>query len=106
MIRLRAFMNPASGFTWQFYFYDSEKHAAVEDIVFKPAPPGTIIRPAFELDKGQCQELMDSLWNNGIRPSDGVASTGQIGAMQNQIESIQYHLEDMRRLVFHGKENL
>jgi len=81
------------GFSYQFFFYDQDKHQAVEEIVFKPHSPATLIKPAFELERQSCQELMDSLWQAGIRPSEGVASTGQL-------EALKGHLEDMRKLSF------
>jgi len=43
-------------------------------------------------DKKALGELMDKLWNIGIRPS-----TQQD---DNAISCVKYHLEDMRRLVF------
>lgn len=39
------------------------------------------------------QTLMDDLWNCGIRPSEGTGSAGSLKATQ-------YHLEDMRKLIF------
>jgi len=38
------------------------------------------------------QELMDSLWQCGIRPSEGSGSAGSLAATQG-------HLLDMRKLV-------
>jgi len=51
------------------------------------------ISPMCTLDNSQAQQLMDSLWTCGIRPVAGAGSVGQLGA-------VQYHLEDMRKLVF------
>jgi hypothetical protein len=93
MLRIRAFQNPVSGFDYQLYIWDSEVRSAVVEVVFKECSPGARMDPAFSLDKTSIQELMDSLWQTGIRPSEGVASTGQIEAVQN-------HLKDMQRLVF------
>lgn len=39
------------------------------------------------------QELMDSLWQCGLRPSEGAGSAGALAATQR-------HLDDMRALVF------
>ncbi len=49
--------------------------------------------PTFTLDEHAAQELIDSLWTAGIRPTEGRGSAGQLGATER-------HLEDMRRLVF------
>ena len=45
--------------------------------------------PLLTFGEGSARMLMDSLWNSGIRPSDDVASTGQIGAMEGHIESLR-----------------
>lgn len=42
-------------------------------------------------------QLMDELWEMGIRPSNGECSVGEIGALK-------YHLEDMRKLIFKEKK--
>ena len=41
------------------------------------------------------QKLIDSLWNCGLRPTEGTGSAGAMAAVQK-------HLEDMRSLVFKG----
>jgi hypothetical protein len=53
--------------------------------------------PTTSITKAEAQELMDNLWQVGIRPSEGTGSAGQLAATQR-------HLEDMRRLVFKDKE--
>jgi hypothetical protein len=49
--------------------------------------------PTFAMSIQAAQMLMNDLWTCGIRPSNGQGSTGQLDAVQS-------HLEDMRRLVF------
>lgn len=44
------------------------------------------------------QQLMNDLWRCGMRPTEGKGSAGQLTA-------VQYHLEDMRRLVFESPED-
>jgi hypothetical protein len=61
-----------------------EKTAAQEG----EAPPIT-----FALRTEKCQELMDRLWQLGLRPSEGTGSAGALAATQK-------HLDDMRKLVF------
>ncbi len=45
------------------------------------------------IDQVEAQQLMDDLWQCGIRPTEG---SGSAGAMAAQTR----HLEDMRKLVF------
>ena len=53
--------------------------------------------PAFlEVENDEAQQLMDTLWECGLRPTEGSGSAGSLAATQR-------HLEDMRTLVF--KEN-
>jgi hypothetical protein len=47
----------------------------------------------IEIEDSTAQCLMDDLWMNGFRPSEGSGSAGSLKATQN-------HLEDMRTLVF------
>lgn len=51
------------------------------------------LEPTFSLDYEQAQELIDSLWSAGLRPSEGSGSAGSLAATQR-------HLEDLRKLVF------
>ncbi len=51
--------------------------------------PGEAINLPYEV----AQQLIDSLWDCGLRPSEGTGSAGAMAATQK-------HLEDMRRLVF------
>ena len=54
--------------------------------------------PALTFDSSHAQQLMDELWRIGFRPSEGTGSAGALAA-------VQYHLEDMRKLVFDGKRD-
>lgn len=49
--------------------------------------------PAFDLSPEAAQELMNSLWDCGIRPVQGKGSAGQLDATLR-------HLEDMRQIAF------
>lgn len=49
--------------------------------------------PTIELPPSAAQQLMDELWNTGLRPTEGYGSVGQLGAVQK-------HLEDMRVIAF------
>ncbi len=49
--------------------------------------------PFLKLSPTSAQELMDGLWDCGIRPSEGSGSAGALLATQK-------HLKDMQTLVF------
>ncbi len=54
--------------------------------------PKMYVNPTCILGREEAQELMDSLWECGVRPIAGKGSAGQLKATE-------YHLEDMRKLV-------
>lgn len=54
----------------------------------------TPLEPFLEIEMHEAQELMDSLWDCGLRPSEG---SGSAGAMKKTEE----HLDDMRTITFH-----
>lgn len=49
--------------------------------------------PFTSMHISTAQELMDSLWECGLRPSEGAGSAGALAATER-------HLKDMQRLVF------
>ena len=51
-----------------------------------------VMRPFLEINMGEAQELMNDLWDCGLRPSEGSGSAGAFKAVQD-------HLEDMRKIV-------
>ena len=68
-----------------------------QPIVFAPFDDHLIAEPMIKLQIEQAQQLMDELWQCGIRPSEGAGSAGAMAATQK-------HLEDMRKLVFKEKK--
>jgi len=60
----------------------------VEDHIVPPV--------AFTMTQAQGQDLMDRLWQAGLRPTEGKGSAGALAATER-------HLEDMRKLVFDSK---
>jgi len=48
--------------------------------------------PLLRMTRDMAQELMDDLWQCGIRPTEGAGSAGSLAA-------VQAHLMDMRALV-------
>ncbi len=63
----------------------------------KEMPEGMLFPEAAELHDDEAQSLLDALWTAGYRPNSGQSSLAHIEAMRD-------HLNDMRRLVFKGKE--
>ena len=47
----------------------------------------------MRLTRNEAQELMDALWDAGLRPTEGSGSAGALAATQA-------HLKDMQRIVF------
>ena len=60
---------------------------------FVEIPEGSPVNPTFSLEYQEAQELMDALWNVGLRPTHGKSSTGQL-------EAVERHLTDMRPIAF------
>lgn len=54
---------------------------------------GTLTEPFLTIDNGEAQQLMNDLWDCGLRPSEGSGSAGSLKATQE-------HLADMRKIVF------
>ena len=76
---------------------DRSRKRQVGEIKFVDAPDCkfAVISPALTIPLETAQQLMDEIWNCGIRPTNH----GSPGEM----DAISYHLEDMRKLVFKGK---
>jgi hypothetical protein len=68
------------------------------NVTMEPHNPGQFSPPLFNISENAAQELMDQLWSCGLRPSQGSGSAGSLSATQ-------YHLEDMRKLVFKDQKN-
>ena len=65
-----------------------------EPLVFKEvleADMGMPVSPTLRMGRDQAQQLMDALWQCGLRPSEGTGSAGALAATQK-------HLEDMRTI--------
>lgn len=66
---------------------------AAQPMVFVEHELGASIAPAITMHLDSAQQLMDELWQCGLRPSEGSGSAGALAATQR-------HLDDMRALVF------
>ena len=65
-------------------------------ITWNKSDMGEHCYPAMTMEDSMGQDIMDQLWQCGIRPSEGTGSAGSLKATQ-------MHLADMQKLVFKGK---
>ena len=72
---------------------DIETGSIASPIIFTKVEQGNYAPPMCTLSTKEAQSLIDSLWDCGLRPSEGSGSAGALAATQK-------HLEDMRTLVF------
>lgn len=70
-----------------------EARRIVTGLTVSDVAPSHIVEPTLRIENTMAQQLMDNLWQCGLRPSEGSGSAGSLAATQK-------HLEDMRRLVF------
>jgi hypothetical protein len=63
-------------------------------MIFKESEPGMRSEPLFSINVTKAQALMDSLWECGLRPTQGKGSAGAMAATQK-------HLGDMRKIAFY-----
>lgn len=62
-------------------------------VVFASLPAGASAPPSLSLSREAAQDLMNRMWQLGIRPLDGEGTLAHVGAMQE-------HIEDLRRVAF------
>lgn len=74
------------------YSQKSGKLYVAEPVVMMERDDGLSIQPTLQLEPAQAQQLMDDLWECGVRPTEG---TGSAGAMS----AVQAHLKDLRKLL-------
>lgn len=73
---------------------DQRRYVAIADpVTLREHTVGELVEPTFRLSKEYAQALMDDLWHNGLRPSEGTGSAGSLKATQD-------HLGDMRKIAF------
>lgn len=66
--------------------------AIMQPVAVAPRREDAFIEPFLRLQDDEAQQLMDALWDAGLRPAGAKGSAGQLDAVQR-------HLEDMRTLV-------
>lgn len=75
------------------YGYDEIGKGVIQRVTLKKEKERfTAIDPFMQLGEEQAQQLMDSLWECGLRPTEGHGSAGAFGA-------VKAHLSDMRKIV-------
>ena len=67
------------------------KMYVMDNVSFVEAADGVMINPDFTLSPNDAQQLIDDLWQAGLRPTEGTGSAGSLSATQN-------HLKDMRKI--------
>lgn len=80
------------------FFRNQQGHGPTIRMIGKPleyheATSGEYNQPSVRLKPDEAQELMDSLWDAGVRPMQGAGSTGQL-------QAVEKHLNDFRAIVF------
>jgi hypothetical protein len=74
--------------------HDNGQRFIAEPVTMREAPDHLAIStPTLTMERTEAQVLMDSLWDCGIRPTEGAGSAGAMAATER-------HLADMRKLVF------
>jgi hypothetical protein len=72
---------------------NGQPRTVCKPLEFVEHPPGAPVNPTFRLYRDEAQELMDMLWNCGLRPTQGKSSVGQA-------EAVQRHLAGLRAIAF------
>jgi len=62
-------------------------------IIYTPHVKHIPIEPFMFLSVHEAQQLMDELWQCGLRPTEGTGSAGSLAATQ-------HHLDDFRKILF------
>lgn len=65
----------------------------IKNIEWEEVYSGKYPTESLVITQDTAQELMNSLWECGLRPAQGAGSAGQL-------ETMKAHLEDMRRIAF------
>ena len=75
------------------YEKKGDKRFVAVPLSVKEVDIGESIEPFRRISKSEAQQLMNDLWDCGLRPSEGSGSAGAMLATQT-------HLKDMRVIVF------
>lgn len=79
---------------WFYERHESGGISVSSNLTMQTIPVGQqITAEPIRLEQVAAQELMDQLWQAGLRPSEGSGGAGSLAATER-------HLADMRALVF------
>lgn len=73
----------------------NDMFSVAEPLTMSSRKEGEIYPPFLTIDETTSQEFMDSLWQCGLRPSEGSGSAGSLAATER-------HLKDMKEIAFHA----
>lgn len=80
------------------YREDGERCVAIP-VSFEKVGDGAIVNPTLRISPSAAQELMDSLWQCGLRPTEGSGSAGSLAATER-------HLKDMATIAMGLLKNI
>ena len=68
-----------------YFTYEGEVRKVAKPLTLETLEDGLYVEtPTFSLTLEQCEDLMNSLWNNGVRPSKSVM--GELKSAASEIE--------------------
>lgn len=79
------------------HLFNDQGHqlAVAKPVVMEAIENGAFATPMLNIGMETAQQLMDELWNCGVRPTEGSGSAGSLAATER-------HLADMKKLAFHA----
>lgn len=77
-----------------YMIHDGEKYRAAFEMEFVEMHTGSEFPSFASINQLQAQQLMDDLWECGLRPSEGSGSAGSMKAVQD-------HLKDFKTILWH-----
>ncbi len=90
---------------WNIYFteYDTNTHRATHEgkaVVMVPMTDiGMVIEPTISLGREEIQELMDDMWQAGLRPSSTSSATDLVEAKDQHIGDLREFMRDLMKKV-------
>ena len=91
------------GYDINIYTEDRETGALhVSDcLTMNPHKNGEPVAPTVNMSREELELLMDDLWRNGIRPSNGEGNVGQIGAIKDNLKDLREDRSFLQQLLEH-----
>jgi hypothetical protein len=81
--------------TYELWLRDKtgDTYYYAEPVMMVKAEEGAFNPPAFRIDTQAAKNLMDDLWNAGVRPSN-------LKHSKEIIDSLNSHIDDFRKIIF------